>query len=88
MIVLNLVLDLVSIDTEFSAGGDGLHRGKHGMAPENAQIRISGTSLEFFSRKECVTPGSNMVFWSPDMDKICSKKNNKIFSKKEKPCGK
>ena len=49
-----------------------------------AQIRISGTSLEFFSRKECVTPGSNMVFWSPDMNKIFSKKKTiKYFQKKK-----
>jgi hypothetical protein len=30
-LVLNLVLNLVSMDTKFSAGGDGSHLGKHGI---------------------------------------------------------
>jgi hypothetical protein len=51
-----------------------------------AQITISGTSLEFFSRQECVTPGSNMVFWRPDGQSFMLQA--KYFQKKKKPCGK
>jgi hypothetical protein len=33
-LVLNLVLNLVSMDTKFSTGGDGSHPGKHGIAAD------------------------------------------------------
>ena len=39
--VLNLVLNLVPMDTKFSTGGDGSHPGKHGIA---AETRCSQTA--------------------------------------------
>ena len=50
-LVLNLVLNLVSMDTKFSAGGNGSHLGKHGIAAQTgcSKTRCSAAPHMCFS---------------------------------------